>query len=59
MPELASDLTNITQSLQGMEAIQGSLSFNDFNSLQSGKNMFELLNTLKSFDKIISTANEK
>jgi hypothetical protein len=58
LPILASDLNNISQSLQGLEVIQSSLNLNDLNDLKNGKNIFQLLNTLKAFAPIISKANE-
>lgn len=44
-------------SLQGLDSMQKNLNIDDLQNLNSGSNMFEMLNKLKSYEKVIRTAD--
>ncbi len=57
LPEISADLEAFGKSLEGLNTMQSDLNVNDLNNLKTGGNMFELLNKLKSYEKVISKAN--
>ncbi len=57
LPEITTDLEELGKSLEGLGSMQKELNVNDLNNLKTGGNMFELLNRLKSYDKVITKAN--
>lgn len=48
----------MSYSLKGMEYVQKSLQMNDISNLQNGKNMFKMLETLKTYENEIIHASQ-
>lgn len=57
LPELSDDLAKFGLSLQGLDKMQENLDVSDIDKLKTGDNMFELLDTLKTYEPVISVAN--
>lgn len=57
LPVLSADLESFGKSLEGLNTIHNDLNVNDLNNLKTGKDMFQLLNKLKSYEIVIHEAN--
>lgn len=57
LPELSDDLAKFGLSLQGLDKMQANLDVSDLDKLKTGDNMFELLDTLKTYEPVITVAN--
>lgn len=58
LPTLLKDVNTMSYSLKGMEYVQKSLQMNDISNLQNGKNMFKMLETLKTYENEIIHASQ-
>ncbi len=58
LPQLSDDLAKFGLSLQGLDQMQAKLDISDLERLKTGNSMFELLDTLKTYEPVITVANK-